>query len=192
MRRYSVFRQNDEPNIHIGLVNIKTTTLAQFSERRFTTNTCRHNDSYTTQSKMILFSFKIIIIEIRLYVKFIHQICKTNMSRDMTKPTKWVCTQWRLRSAWASAQSDQSLRCPHEKKLGSLATHWAYSEDSDQTGRMPRLIWVFAWCSHVVSYVMSRLIWHCGGLSYLLHFHHAYSESFPSTVCKLFDCCYTL
>ena len=35
----------------------------------------------------------------------------TKMSHDMTKPTKWVCAQWRLRSAWASAQSDQSLRC---------------------------------------------------------------------------------
>ena len=30
------------------------------------------------------------------------------------------------------------------RNLGSLATHWAYSEDSHQTGRMPRLIWVFA------------------------------------------------
>ena len=30
------------------------------------------------------------------------------------------------------------------RKLGSLATHWAHSEDSDQTGRMPRLTWVFA------------------------------------------------
>ena len=30
------------------------------------------------------------------------------------------------------------------RKLGSLATHWAHSEDSDQTGRMPRLFWVFA------------------------------------------------
>ena len=30
------------------------------------------------------------------------------------------------------------------RKLGSLATHWPHSEDSDQTGRMPRLIWVFA------------------------------------------------
>ena len=30
------------------------------------------------------------------------------------------------------------------RKLGSLATHWAHSEDSDQTGRMPRFIWVFA------------------------------------------------
>ena len=30
------------------------------------------------------------------------------------------------------------------RKLGSLATHWVHSKDSDQTGRMPRLIWVFA------------------------------------------------
>ena len=30
------------------------------------------------------------------------------------------------------------------RKLGSLATHWVHSEDSDQIGRMPRLIWVFA------------------------------------------------
>ena len=30
------------------------------------------------------------------------------------------------------------------KNLGSSATHWAQSEDSDQTGRLPRLIWVFA------------------------------------------------
>ena len=30
------------------------------------------------------------------------------------------------------------------RKLGPLATQWAHSQDSDQTGRMPRLIWVFA------------------------------------------------
>ena len=33
-----------------------------------------------------------------------------------TKPT--TCSQRRLGSAWASAQSDQSLRCPHEESLG--------------------------------------------------------------------------
>ena len=54
-----------------------------------------------------------------------------------------MCTQRRLRSAWASAQSDQSLLSTW-RKLGSLATHWAHSEGSDQTERMPRLIWVFA------------------------------------------------
>ena len=40
-----------------------------------------------------------------------------HMSRDMTKPTKWVRAQRRLRSAWASAQTDQRRRCPHEETL---------------------------------------------------------------------------
>ena len=29
-----------------------------------------------------------------------------------------LCAQQRLRSAWASAQSFQSIRCPHEENLG--------------------------------------------------------------------------
>ena len=51
------------------------------------------------------------------------------------------------------------------RNLGSLANYWAHSEDSDQTGRMPRLIWVFAdaladlslrWAhSHCVGFVVS-------------------------------------
>ena len=60
------------------------------------------------------------------------------LSCDMTKPTKWVCAKWRLRSAWASAVGMKKAWV-----LGSLAIHSAQSEDSDQTGRMPRLIWVF-------------------------------------------------
>ena len=36
------------------------------------------------------------------------------------------------------------ISLPAWRNLRSLATHWAHSEDSDQTGRMPRLIWVFA------------------------------------------------
>ena len=42
----------------------------------------------------------------------------THLRHNMTKPTKWVCGPQRLRSAWASTQSDQSLRCPHEESLG--------------------------------------------------------------------------
>ena len=38
-----------------------------------------------------------------------------HMSRDMTKQTKWLCVQRRFSS---SAQSDQSLRCPHKDILG--------------------------------------------------------------------------
>ena len=33
------------------------------------------------------------------------------LSHIMTKPTKWLFVQWKLRSAWASAKSDQSLCC---------------------------------------------------------------------------------
>ena len=49
---------------------------------------------------------------------FTSVIQEPSMSHDMTKPTKWLCAQRRLRSAWASAQSNQSLRCPHEESLG--------------------------------------------------------------------------
>ena len=46
------------------------------------------------------------------------------------------------------------------RKLGTFATHWAHSEASDQTGRMTRLIWVFAGrtCQYV-GFVTRRLIW---------------------------------
>ena len=50
-----------------------------------------------------------------------------------------ICAQRRLRSAWASAQSDRSPQSAW-RKLRSLATYWTLSKDSDQTGRMPRLI----------------------------------------------------
>ena len=78
------------------------------------------------------------------------------MSHDMTKPTKWVCAQRRLRSALASAQSDKSSLSAW-RKLRSLATHWAHSEDSDQTGRMPRLIWVFAGCTLILLVLSCRV-----------------------------------
>ena len=82
-----------------------------------------------------------------------------NLSRLMSKPTKWPVrpakTQISLgiRPVW----SESSLSA--WRKLGSLATHWAYNEDSDQTGRMPRLIWVFARRTcHFVGFVTRRLI----------------------------------
>ena len=39
-----------------------------------------------------------------------------------------MCAQRRLRSVWASAQSDQSSLSAW-RKLGSLATYWAHNED---------------------------------------------------------------
>ena len=66
------------------------------------------------------------------------------MSCDMTKPTKWVCAQRRLRSAWASAQSEQfAVRM---KKAWVLSYPLSAQRRlwSDWGDRMPRLIWVFA------------------------------------------------
>ena len=42
--------------------------------------------------------------------------------------------QRRLRSAWASAQFDQSSLSAW-RNIGPLTTYWAHSEDSDPTGR---------------------------------------------------------
>ena len=54
------------------------------------------------------------------------------------------CAQQRLRSAWASAQSDQGLRCGLQCIAKDPSFLHADSGDSDQTGQMPRLIRVFA------------------------------------------------
>ena len=81
------------------------------------------------------------------------------LSRPTTKPTKWhvrpAKTQISLgiRPVW----SESSLSA--WRKLGSFATYWAHSEDSDQTGRMPMLIWGFAGRTcHSVGFDMRRLI----------------------------------
>ena len=67
-----------------------------------------------------------------------------------------LCAQRRLRSAWASAQSDQFSLCAHWVAKDPMFLH-ADSEDSDQSGRMLRLIWVFAGrTGHFVGFVMLR------------------------------------
>ena len=67
--------------------------------------------------------------------------CNTFKKRH-DKTNKTSVRPEKTRSAWASAQSDQSSLSAG-RYLGSLAAHWAYSEDPDQSRRMPRLIWVF-------------------------------------------------
>ena len=59
------------------------------------------------------------------------------LNRDMTKPTKWLSVQRRLGSAWASAQSDQSLRCHHEETLDPQLP-------IERTAKTLSLRWVFA------------------------------------------------
>ena len=75
------------------------------------------------------------------------------MSRRMTKLTKWHVRPAKTQVAWASTQSDQSAW----RNTGSSATHWAHCEDSDQTGRLPRLIWVFP--GHIDQFVGFVMKW---------------------------------
>ena len=56
----------------------------------------------------------------------------------------YVCEQRRLWRDRADVQARLSILWLPMWEVQSLATHWAHSEDSDQTGRIPRLIWVFA------------------------------------------------
>ena len=60
---------------------------------------------------------------------------KTN--KVNVRPTKTQISLG-IRPVW----SESSLSA--WRNLGSLATHWSHSEDSDQSWRTPRLIWVFA------------------------------------------------
>ena len=46
-----------------------------------------------------------------------------------------MCAQQRLSSAWASAQSNQSIRCPHEETLGPQLPIERTAK-TDQTGRI--------------------------------------------------------
>ena len=77
------------------------------------------------------------------------------MSRDMTKPTKWVCTQRRFRSAWASAQSDQF---PHEESLAlsyPLSAQQRFWSDWADAQADQSLRWAH---SHFVGFDMLLLI----------------------------------
>ena len=71
------------------------------------------------------------------------------------------------------AKTQISLGICQVSSESSLCTQWvakdqsflhADSEDSDQTGRMPRLIWIFAERSHFVGFVIRWLkllfVWH--------------------------------
>ena len=75
----------------------------------------------------------------------------------MTKPTKWVCAQRRLRPDWA--ESLISLRCALSWVAKDPGFLHADSKDSDQTGRMPRLIWSslsaqpFCWFCHAAAQI---------------------------------------
>ena len=74
-----------------------------------------------------------------------------------------MCAQRRLWSDWASAQSEQSLRCPHEESLGPYLPI-KHTAKTHLTGRMPRLICAFPghtviFVGFVMGWLISRIIY---------------------------------
>ena len=83
----------------------------------------------------------------------------SNMSCHTKKPNKITCAPSK-NSQPGRMSSLIGVVAVAWRNIGLLTTNWAHSDDSDQTGRMPRLIWVFTVCiCHFVGFVMWRLIW---------------------------------
>ena len=94
------------------------------------------------------------------------------MSRDMTKPAKLLCAQRRLRSPWASAQSDQSLRCALSGQLRTQGSFMRTAKTLIRLGGCPG--WSesslgaqpFCWFWHVAAQIC--FIYGIGSLFYTL------------------------
>ena len=84
------------------------------------------------------------------------------MSRDMTKPTKWVCAQQRLRSAWPSAQSDQSLCCAFNGQLRTQAFFMRTAKTLIRLGGCPGWseyslgAYSVCWFCHVAAHILRK------------------------------------
>ena len=72
---------------------------------------------------------------------------RLKLSHNMTKPTKWTHPVW-----------SESLLCAQWVAKDPRFLH-VDSKGSEQTGRVPRLIWDFVGCTgHFVDFVLRRLI----------------------------------
>ena len=64
-----------------------------------------------------------------------------------------------------------SLICPHEKNFASLAVQNAFSEDSDPTAQICKIIWIFAGANMSESMFLTlRLVFYSGRCNLRLHF----------------------
>ena len=57
-----------------------------------------------------------------------------------------TCAQRRLRSTWAFAQSDQSLRCPHEESLGPYLQRRLWSDWAESSLGVHAILLVLSRC----------------------------------------------
>ena len=74
-------------------------------------------------------------------VPHLNRTCQNNdLNRTWENIPSDMCAQRRLKSAFASAQSDQILRCTHEKNFASLTSQNAPSKDSDRIVRIHKAL----------------------------------------------------
>ena len=82
--------------------------------------------------------------------------CKNEPHHDKTNSVTVCPSKTQISLGIRPDWSESSLSA--WRKLGSLATHWAHSEDSDQTGRDAQADLSLRWAhSHLVGFVMRRL-----------------------------------
>ena len=107
------------------------------------------------------------------------------MSRDMTKPTKWLCAQRRLRSAWASAQS-------------SLCAEWVAKDPSFSSCGQRRLWsdWADAQADLSLRWVHILLVLSCRGsnvkkITLIIFLWRSFQPAFQvwNTLALLLLCC---
>ena len=80
------------------------------------------------------------------------------MSHNMTNPTEWPLRQAKTQISLGIYPVWSETLLSAWRKLGVFATSWVHSKYSDQTGRIPRPIWVFAGRTcHSVGFVMRWL-----------------------------------
>ena len=92
------------------------------------------------------------------------------MSCLMTKPTKWLCAQRRLRSAWASTQTDQSLTVRMKKA-------WVLSYPLSALQRLIRLGWCPCWSESSLG--TQSFCWFCCEVA---HFHSCIKSIIKKTM----------
>ena len=94
----------------------------------------------------------------KLYSQF-HLLFTIKLSRLVTKPAKWSVRPAKTQiSLGIHPVWSESSQCAQWVAKDPLLFH-AHSKDSDQTGQMPRLIWVFAGRKcHFVGFVVRQLI----------------------------------
>ena len=104
-----------------------------------------------------------------------------HLSRLMTKPTKWTVrpAKTQMSLGMHPVWSESSLSA--WRNSGPLTTYWAHSEDSDQTWRMPRLIWVFAGCT-------GHIGWFCHEAAHLYIVWFPRFQTFPCFKLNLYTC----